>query len=156
RAGHYWVFSNELETIEKTAAPGSLAVAFTSNNQSLGLGYYNPHSLIAWRRLSPHIEPIDSAFFQRRFEAAARYRERFYPGLQSFRLCFGESDGIPGLVVDKYADVFVLEALSAGIDRRLDLIVEALGAVFSPRAVHLHGEHPSRGLEGLKQESRTL
>src|SRR3974390_1160343 len=74
RAGHCWVFSNALETIEKTAIPGALAVALTSGNQSLGLGFYNPHSLIAWRRLSPHIEPINAGFFQAKFEAAAKFR----------------------------------------------------------------------------------
>src|SRR5579859_1880616 len=83
RAGHYWVFSNELENVDKTAPPGSLAVALTATNQSLGLGYFNPHSLIAWRRLSPHIEPIDAGFFKSKFEAAARFRERVYPGLKS-------------------------------------------------------------------------
>lgn len=156
RAGHCWIFSNELENVEKTAVSGSLAVALTSTNQSLGLGFYNPHSLIAWRRLSPHIEPIDADFFQKRFEAAAAYRERFYPGLKSLRLCFGESDGLPGLVVDRYEDVFVVQALAAGMDCRLDLIVEALAKTFSPKGVYLQGEHPARTLEGLKLESRTL
>lgn len=156
RAGHYWVFSNELENVDKTAEPGSLAVALTASNQSLGLGYFNPRSLIAWRRLSPHIEPIDAGFFKSRFEAALRFRERVYPGLKSMRLCFGESDGVPGLVVDRYEDVFVVQALSAGIDKRLDFVVAALRELFDPKAIYLQGEHPSRSLEGLSLESRSL
>lgn len=156
RAGHCWIFSNEIENFEKSAVPGSLAVAVTSGNQSLGLGFFNPRSLIAWRRLSPHIEPIDKEFFKNKFAAAAEFRERFYPGLGSFRLCFGESDGLPGLVIDKYGDVFVVQALAAGMDCRLDIIARALEETFSAKGIYLQGEHPSRVLEGLKTESRLL
>lgn len=156
RAGHYWVFSNELQNVDKAAEPGALAVALTAANQSLGLGYFNPRSLIAWRRLSPHIEPINVHFFQERLEAALRFRERAYPGLKSMRLCFGESDGLPGLVIDRYDDVFVVQAMSAGIDKRLPLVVEALVQLFSPKAMYLQGEHPARALEGLPQENRVL
>lgn len=155
-SGHPWVFSNEIESIEGSGDPGSLAVAVSSRNQALGMGFYHPHSLIAWRLLSKRQETVDASFFQGRLEAALRLRRRLYPGLRSFRLCFGESDELPGLVVDKYEDVLVAQALSAGMDRRMDLIVEALRGLLQPKGIYLNNGHQARALEGLSRESREL
>ncbi len=153
--GHLWVFSNELSAV-KAADPGVLARLTTAGGRLLGVGYYNPASLIAWRLLSREGEEIDAAFFARRLDAARLLREKLFPGESSYRLCFGESDGLPGLVIDRYEDVFVIQAMAAGIDRRLGLIGEALGRLFKPRGIFLKNDHKSRVLEGLLLESRPL
>ncbi|MBI3549349.1 MAG: class I SAM-dependent rRNA methyltransferase [Elusimicrobia bacterium] len=155
-AGHQWLFSNEVDKIEGEVQPGSLAVAVTSRGQPVGIGVYNPHSLIAWRLWSRTVEAIDVEFFRRRLQAALRLRERLYPGERSFRLCFGESDGLPGLVVDKYEDVLVLQVLSAGMEKRIDLIAEALDLLVAPKGIFLSNDHSARALEGLKSERRVL
>lgn len=156
QGGHGWVFSNEIEKVEGDAQPGALAVAVGSRGAPLGVGFYNPNSLIAWRLLSRRVEPVDLAFFKNRVRQAVKLRERHYPGERSYRLCFGESDGLPGLVADRYEDVLVLQVLSAGIERRLDLVAQALTEELSPRGIYLKNDHPARGLEGLPLESRVL
>ena len=155
-AGHAWIFSNEIDTVEGDVEPGALASAVTSRGAPLGVGFYHPNSLIAWRLLSRQVEPVDEAFFKERLARAIEARERAYPGETSYRLCFGESDGLPGLVVDRYADVLVCQVLSAGIEKRLDLVAQALEELVKPRGIFLKNDHPARGLEGLPIETRVL
>lgn len=156
QAGHSWIFSNEIDKVEGEAAAGALAVAVNSRGTPLGVGFYHPNSLIAWRLVSRRVEPIDAAFFRERLAQAIRLRERFYPGSTAYRLCFGESDGLPGLVVDRYGDVLVLQVLSAGIEARLDTVAGALTDLLKPRGIYLKNDHPARGLEGLRLETRVL
>ncbi|MBI3299371.1 MAG: class I SAM-dependent rRNA methyltransferase [Elusimicrobia bacterium] len=154
--GHLWVFSNELAAVPKTVPPGSLAILTSSKGKMFGIGFYNPNSLIAFRLLAREPRPIDAAFFKDRLSAALARRRRWLGEARSFRLCFGESDGLPGLVIDKFEDCLVIEALSAGIERSLGPIVEALTELFKPAAIHARNEHPARVLEGLPSESVTL
>lgn len=155
-AGHAWVFSNEIEKVEGDPKPGALAVVVNARGTPMGTGFYHPNSLIAWRLVSRKVEPVDAAFFHERLSAALRLRERSYPGARSYRLCFGESDGLPGLVVDRYEDVLVLQVLSAGIESRLDTVAGALTDLLKPRGIFLKNDHPARGLEGLALETRVL
>ena len=154
--GHSWVFSNELVEVPGGHEPGTLAVAVSSNSQPLGVGFYHPKSLISWRLVSRRVEPIDQDFFKRRLGAALRLRERVCAGETSYRLCFGESDALPGLVIDKYGDYLVLQILSAGMEKRLDLIAGALGDLLAPKGIFLKNDHPARALEGLPAETRVL
>lgn len=154
--GHLWVFSNELAAVPKTVPPGSLAVLASSKGKTLGVGFFNPNSLIAFRLLAREPRPVDRDFFRDRLRGALERRKRWLGDARSFRLCFGESDGLPGLVVDKYEDCLVLEVLSAGIELRLELVVAALDELLKPRAVYVRNEHPARALEGLSGPSRTL
>ena len=153
--GHLWVFLQRTLGGEG-GRPRGFGAPDHDRGQALGVGYYNPASLIAWRLLSREGEEIDAAFFARRLDAARLLREKLFPGESSYRLCFGESDGLPGLVIDRYEDVFVIQAMAAGIDRRLRLIGEALGRLFKPRGIFLKNDHKSRVLEGLLLESRPL
>lgn len=155
-AGHAWVFSNELQRVPTDAEPGTLATLASAQGRMLGLGYFNPRSLIAFRLLSRQPVEIGAEFFRERLAAALELRRRAVPGEDSFRLCFGESDGLPGLVVDKYADRVVLQALSAGIDTRLDLVVGALKELLAPKAALCRNDHPARVLEGLPTEDKVL
>jgi 23S rRNA (cytosine1962-C5)-methyltransferase len=157
--GHNWVFSNEIKEVraESEPKPGDLAVIVTSTGHELGLCFYHPHSLIAGRMLtrSPK-DVIDADFFRKRLADAIAYREKVCPGENAYRLCFGESDGIPGLVVDRYGSILVLQVLSAGIERRLDMIAAALDDLLKPKGIYLKNDHRTRALEGLPLECRTL
>ncbi|HEX4046503.1 MAG TPA: class I SAM-dependent rRNA methyltransferase [Elusimicrobiota bacterium] len=158
-AGHNWVFSNEIKEVraEGEPKPGDLAVIVTSTGHELGLCFYHPNSLIAGRMLtrSPR-EVIDAEFFRKRLADAMAYRERVCPGENAYRLCFGESDGLPGLVVDRYGSILVLQVLSAGIERRLDMVAAALDELLKPKGIYLKNDHRARSLEGLPLECRVL
>ena len=158
-AGHNWVFSNEIKEVraEGEPKPGDLAIIVTSTGHELGLCFYHPNSLIAGRMLtrSPK-DVIDAEFFRKRLADAMAYREKVCPGEIAYRLCFGESDGIPGLVVDRYGSILVLQVLSAGIERRLDMIAAALDDLLKPKGIYLKNDHRTRALEGLPLECRTL
>mgnify|MGYP001610807238 CR=1 FL=1 len=158
-AGHLWVFSNEVREVAGKAPPeaGDLAIVTTAGGRELGLAFYNPKSLIAARMLtrSP-AEPIDGDFFRRRLADAIASREAAYPGENAYRLCFGESDGLPGLVVDRYGSILVLQVMSAGIERRLPLVQAALEELLSPKGIYLKNDHRVRALEGLPLECKTL
>jgi 23S rRNA (cytosine1962-C5)-methyltransferase len=158
-AGHSWIFSNEIREVlaEEEPKAGDLALVVTATGQEFGLAFYHPNSLIAARMLtrSPK-EPIDAGFFRKRLSEALAYRERVCPGENAYRLCFGESDGLPGLVVDRYGSILVLQVLSAGIERRLDLVASALEELLKPKGIYLKNDHRARQLEGLPLECRTL
>lgn len=157
RGGHPWVFSNEIASLEGPREAGVAAELFDAGGSFLGTGYYNPHSLIAFRLLSRRREDIDGAlFFEERLGAALAYRHATYPGLETFRAVYGESDFLPGLVVDKYGDHLSLQILSAGIERRRDALVEALVEVFRPRGIIARNDVAVRSLEGLTENVEVL
>lgn len=153
--GHLWAFSNEIQSIEGEGKPGDLAELYASG-RFLGTAFYNPNSLIAARLVSREKEDVDAGFFRRKLAEAKAFRERMIPGETSYRLCFGESDGLPGLVIDRYGDVLALQVLSAGIEVRLDALAAALKELFEPRCIFLKNDHRARTLEGLPIETRVL
>jgi 23S rRNA (cytosine1962-C5)-methyltransferase len=157
RGGHPWVFSNEIERIEGDRDAGVAAELFDSAGGYLGCGYYTPHSLIAFRLLSRQAEDVDSVpFYQQRIADALACRRAIYPTLQTFRAVYGESDFLPGLVVDKYGDFLSVQMLSAGMDCRRHLIVEALRQVFTPRGIIARNDVSVRGLEKLDEKVEVL
>jgi 23S rRNA (cytosine1962-C5)-methyltransferase len=156
QAGHPWVFSNEIAEVEKPAEPGDLAEVRSAGGALIGTAFYHPHSLIACRMLGFEALTVDVEFFRKRFSEAMAYRERVCPGETAYRLCFGESDGLPGLVVDRYGSVLVLQVLSAGIERRLALVQAALEELLAPKGIFLKNDHRTRALEGLPAETKTL
>lgn len=155
-ARHCWAFSNEIASVEGDAEPGALAEVVSAGGQFVGTAFYNPNSLIACRLIAyEKVEP-DAGFFRKRLAAAIALRERVCPGESAYRLCFGESDGLPGLVVDRYGAYLVLQVLSAGIERRLEAVQAALEELLQPKAIYLKNDHRARALEGLPQECRLL
>lgn len=152
KAGHPWVFSNEINRIEHAAEPGSVCELVDISGGFIGTGYHNPHSLIAVRLLSREIVDIDTvAFFEQQIATALAHRRAIYPGLESFRLVYGESDFLPGLVVDKYGDYLSLQLLSAGMDKRRDLILKALQRLLSPKGIIARNDVAVRTMEGLTE-----
>ncbi|MEO8558226.1 MAG: class I SAM-dependent rRNA methyltransferase [Rhodospirillales bacterium] len=153
RAGHPWAFSNEIDMnpATKELEPGSVVALTTAGGDRLGLATFNPHSLIGARLLASDIEtPIDAAFFAGRFQRATALRDRLI-GKPFYRLAHAEADGLPGLIVDRFGDVIAVQANTAGMDKLLPQIVEALQTTLQPRAIVVKNDSPVRGLEGLGQ-----
>ncbi|NJD05192.1 MAG: class I SAM-dependent rRNA methyltransferase [Methylococcaceae bacterium] len=152
RAGHLWIFSNEVD-VEHTPlrrfSAGDLVRVEDSRGQEMGVGYVNPESLIAARLLTrnPKVE-IGAAFIAGRLQRALALRDRLYHR-PYYRLVYGESDGLPGLVVDRYGEVLALQTNTAGMDRLQPLIVDQLQILLKPRAIVLRNESGLRQLEGL-------
>ena len=128
--GHLWVYSNELTEIPKLK-PGTIvkAVINKSNQKSFGLAFYNPHSLISLRLLSTEKE-INADFFIERIKKANSMRREIYPNCKMYRLVFGESDLLPGLIIDRYGDYFALQIHSAGMENLINQIIDALIQIF--------------------------
>ena len=157
KAGHPWVFSNEIAVINGERQSGVAAELFDAGGALIGCGYYNPHSLIAVRLLTRQREDIDAMeFYEQRLRAALAHRRALYPSLATFRAVYGESDFLPGLVVDKYGDYLSVQFLSAGIEHRQDLLLEALQRVFEPRGIIARNDVPVRTLEGLEERVEVL
>lgn len=124
KLGHLWVFSNELELIPDLEA-GSIVEVVGPSGESFGKGFFNPSSLIAVRLLNT-MDEIDTNFFRNRIADAFALRTALFPEEPCYRLVFGESDFLPGLVADRYGDYLSVQYLSAGIDFRKEMILEAL------------------------------
>lgn len=155
-SNHLWVFSNELHGSPKGYEPGSIVELRDRKNNFLGIGYINPHSLIAVRVLTRENEAIDEAFFRKRITAALEYRKRFVRGTNAYRAVFSESDLLPGLIVDKYDDCLSVQILTLGMEKWTDTIIKVLDGIFSPRVIVLRNDSSSRTLEGLTMEKRVV
>jgi 23S rRNA (cytosine1962-C5)-methyltransferase len=153
--GHPWVFSNELQPTKEAFSPGELVEVQDFAGRFVGRGYVNPHTLIAVRLLTREQEELDRDFLRKRIATARALRTRLGFG-DSFRALFSEGDGLAGLIVDKYADTLVLQSSTAGIDLLLNDIIAVLQEEYSPTAIVLRNDSPSRELEGLAQEKRVV
>jgi 23S rRNA (cytosine1962-C5)-methyltransferase len=149
RAGHPWIFSNEIDAVEGEPADGSIVDIVDSRGAYLGRGYLNRHSLIAVRVLTRARDEIDAAFFHKRIARAAQYREELFPGARTYRLVSSEGDFLPGLTVDRFDDVLSVQVTTLGMEQRSDLVKDALLDLFKPRAIVGRNDAPVRKLEGL-------
>ncbi|MEW6166241.1 MAG: class I SAM-dependent rRNA methyltransferase [Pseudomonadota bacterium] len=158
RAGHLWVYANEIDADERyrTIAPGTLCRIVDARDKPLGTGYVNPHALLAARVLSSDVTAsIDAAWIERRLRSALALRERVYAE-PFYRLVYGESDGLPGLVVDRYGAVCVVQIGTAGMERLKPQVLDALTAVVAPEGIVLRNDGGMRELEGLPAYTETL
>lgn len=152
RAGHIWVFSNEVDTrVTPLSAfePGQPVLIEAASGHALGTGYVNPHALICARLVSrdpAHV--LDQSLITHRLNIALSLRERLYDE-PYYRLAFGDSDGLPGLVIDRYGDVCVAQLTTAGMERVKAEVIAAIEKVIRPRAVLLRNDSSIRALEGL-------
>ena len=149
-AGHLWIFSNEIDT-GQTPLPkfqaGELVRVLAHNDRALGLAYVNPKSLIAARMLETWHIP-DAKWLAARIRAAMSLRDRLYPN-PYYRLVYGESDGLPGLVVDRYGTRCVAQIGTAGMERLKPQIQEALNEVLRCEALLFKNDSSTREMEGL-------
>lgn len=148
-AGHPWVFSNEIMEIHGSPAAGDVVEVRSAKQYPLGVGFYHPHSLIAVRLLSHTVEEITPEFLHRRITEALELRMLLFPGSTVYRLVHGESDFLPGLIVDRFNDFLSIQTLSYGMDARLPIICDALESMLHPRGIVERNESPLRVLEHL-------
>ncbi len=151
RGGHPWIFSNEVESWQGDVEDGGLVDVVDQRGAFLGRAYVNRHSLICARLLTRGRDEIDTAFFVKRLERARRLRDAVYPAEAAVRLVYGESDQLPGLVVDRYGDWLSVQVLTLGMEKRLDELKAAIQTVFAPTGAVLVADSPLRLLEGLEQ-----
>jgi 23S rRNA (cytosine1962-C5)-methyltransferase len=150
--GHLWVFSNEISIIEGEVLAGDIVQVYDSRNNFIASGFYNPKSLIAVRIISEKENVELESFFRDRLSRAFAFRKLVYPDRNSFRLVFSESDLMPGVIIDKYNDTYVLQIYSAGAEKNIQLIVKILKEDFSARNIFTKNEEYFRVLEGLPAE----
>lgn len=153
RQGHPWIYDNQVLRSEGPLEPGGIVQVFDVKKGPLGQAYFNPKSKLRARLITKDLdEPIDATFFKRKIEAAWNYRKRM-GNTTSCRVVFGEADGLPALVVDKFNDVLVIQTLSLGMDRFKPEIVSALKEVLGLSKIYERNDVQVREKEGL--EART-
>jgi 23S rRNA (cytosine1962-C5)-methyltransferase len=157
RKGHLWVFSNEIaDPPVAELESGSIHELTDASGEFIGMVYANPASLITARILSRKRVPIDAQFCRERIQAAAERRKRVFGERDAYRVVFGESDLMPGLVVDKYGPVLAVQSLTAGMDRLLPDVTEALTEIFHPDGIYLRNDSAFRTMEGVEVEKKVL
>jgi 23S rRNA (cytosine1962-C5)-methyltransferase len=154
RAGHCWVYSNEIDTARsplRDLTPGDPVQIVSHRGQWLGWAYANPHSLICARLVSrDRAHPLDRSLIVHRLNIALSLRERLYRS-PCYRLVYGEADGLPGLVIDRYGAIAAVQITTAGMERERDAIVDAVQKVLKPTAIVLRNDSSARTQEGLTQ-----
>ena len=154
--GHPWIFGNEVKELNGQPNPGDIVDVFYHDGKFVGKGYYNPNSQIQVRLLTRNKnEEINDAFFLHKVEEAWKYRQQL-GYTENCRLIFGEADGLPQLIIDKFNDHFVIQTLALGIDMWKPAIVKALQQVFQPKGIYERNDVPVRELEGLTQQKGFL
>jgi len=156
RAGHLWIFSNEVDIAKtplKAFKPGELAMVEDAQGHVLGVAYVNPDSLITARLLTRNPRAaVDRDFFVQRLRVALALRERLYDR-PYYRLAHGESDGLPGVVIDRFGDVLCVQTNTAGMEALQAVLVAALEQVLAPRAIVIKNTSGLRQLEGLAEHT---
>lgn len=150
RSGYPWVYTNEIEQSHSTKSiePGEL-VQLTLEGKMLATGFYNRHSLIAFRCLSRNpAEPINTDFFISRLQKALELRGWFYQ-TPYYRLVHAEGDLLPGLIIDRFDKVFVIQINTQGMEKCKTFIIEALTKLFQPETLYFKNDSAAREMEGL-------
>lgn len=153
KSGHQWIFSNEIKDIVGKPQSGEIVECYDFSNNFIGIGFYNPHSLIAFRLISQKNEIVDVKFWQNKIAKAYEFRKILYPNQNSFRVFYGESDGISGFILDKYEDYCVAQFISSGADKNKYDILEAVQNVIKPKGLMVRNDSALRKLEELPQEN---
>ncbi len=159
RVGHLWIYSNEVDVAKtplKAFTPGELVRVEDARGKSLGIAYLNPNTLLSGRILSSKSDAvIDATWFLRRLQSALALRERLYAE-PYYRLVYGESDGLPGLIVDRYGDYLSVQITTAGMERLKPFLLDALQQLLQPRGIVLRNDSSSREQEQLPAENDVI
>jgi 23S rRNA (cytosine1962-C5)-methyltransferase len=154
--GHPWIYGNEIAETEETVKPGDIVTVFNGDKKFIGKGFINPKSQIAIRLLTRNEnEVIDDQFIRQRIEAAWIYRKKL-GYTENCRLVFGEADGLPALIIDKFGDHFVIQTLALGMDLWKPAIVSSLQEIFKTEKIYERNDVPVRELEGMIQQKGFL
>ncbi len=154
--GHDWVYASEIQKTFGNPEPGDVISLKDFKDRPLGTAIYNPDSQIVARRISRRKQQLDAEFFQRRLERAQALRESMAFPDPVYRLAWSEADGMPGVVIDRYGDHFVLQTLTLAMDQRKQMIVDALVEIFHPKSIIERNEAPIRKAEGLEEKTGVL
>jgi 23S rRNA (cytosine1962-C5)-methyltransferase len=154
RRGHPWIYRSDV--VSATARPGDLVSVLGPRDRRLGAALWSDRSQIAVRMVGVGDEPVSEASWRDRLQAAIRFRESLRIDATAFRLVHGEADRLPALIVDRYANVLVVQALSQGMDRRLPEIAATLGELVGPQGILARNDPKVRTLEGLEQRVDVL
>src|SRR5688572_30995210 len=154
--GHPWIFVNEVEKSEGEAVPGDIVEVYFSDGKFAGKGYFNPQSQIIVRLLTQDKKAeVNEEFFLNKIRECWAYRQQL-GYTENCRLVFGEADGLPQLIIDKFNDYFVIQTLALGIDRWKPELAKAINQVFNPKGIYERNDVPVRELEGLPQQKGFL
>ena len=159
RQRHPWVFSGAVAHLEGDPAPGDVVEVQSADGCWLARGYFNPHSQIVVRLLTwDPAETIDAAFWRRRLQRAISARQDLLtsPQITACRLVHAESDGLPGLVVDRYGDWLVVQFLTLGVEVRRELLTALLMEMWTPQGIYERSDVDVRSLEGLSPRTGVL
>jgi 23S rRNA (cytosine1962-C5)-methyltransferase len=148
---HPWIFSGAVANMPDVPEPGETVEVHSSGGEFLALAACNPQSQIVGRVWDWHEREIDAAFFLDRVARAVALRDRLLPGCEALRLVHAESDGLPGVVIDRYGEVVVIQLSSAGAMRWRDAIADAVDAVVKPKTIFERSDADVLMLEGLQQ-----
>lgn len=154
--GHDWVYSSEVMKAFGSPEDGEIVSLKDPQDRLLGTAIYNSNSQIIARRFSRQRQDLDRDFFLRRIRQAAEYRVRRGCDPALCRLVWSESDGIPGLIIDRYGSHLVLQTLTLAMERRKELIVSVLVELFSPTSVIERNDAPIRKAEGMELQTSIL
>ena len=152
KLGHLWIYAGYVEEAGGELISGDVVDVIAPNGRFYARGLYNPASKIRVRILTFDDEPIIEQFWRGRLAQAIRLRQRIVTGANAYRLIYGEADRLPGLIVDRYDDVLVMQTLSSGMDRRKYLLADLLCQESGATRVYLRNDAKSRALEGLGME----
>ena len=149
RAGHPWIYRGEVADLKGAWSAGAAVEVVDAGGRLLGRGFYSPRATLVCRLLTRGDEPLDAALVHSRLDAALRYRRA--AGLESaaYRLCWSEADGLPGLVVDRYGSVSVVQCHTLGMARHVAWIAEALGHLFPGQEVRRLDDETAARIEGF-------
>ena len=154
--GHPWIFANEVDKIEGEPQPGSTVDVYFHDGKFVGKGYFNAQSQIIVRLLTHDKKlEVNEEFFLYKLKQCWAYRRQL-GYVENCRLVFGEADGLPQLIIDKFNDHFVIQTLALGIDTWKPAIVKAIETIFSPKGIYERNDVPVRELEGLPQQKGFL
>lgn len=158
RNQHPWIFSGAIERVTGSAAPGDIVTVVDADGHFLARGYWNAKSQIQVRILTWHDEEINESWWQRMLSRAIAARAHLgsEPSPSMYRLMNAENDYLPGLIVDRYGDWLILQALTLGIDSRKTAIVEQLAQLFEPKGIFERSDVDTRGKEGLSSSIGVL
>ena len=154
--GHDWVFSGEVLKVFGNPADGDVISLKDGKDHLVGSALYNSKSQIVARRFSRRKQDLDLDFFKRRIAQAAEYRARRDVDPKLCRVVWSESDGLPGVIIDRYGDHFVLQTLTLAMDMRKELIAHAVVELFGARNIIERNDAPIRRAEGLELRSGVL
>lgn len=154
--GHPWIYNNEIASVAKGTKDGAIVDVYNAKSNFIGRGYYNSASQIQVRLLTRDVsEEINAEFFKHKIEACWAYRQKL-GYVENCRLVFGEADGLPSLIIDKFNDYFVIQTMSLGMDLWKNEIVDAINSIFTPKGIYERNDVPVRELEGLEQKKGFL